>query len=219
MIHFNELYITEDGQHLIIDVEVDAYTVYDGTLISCIKVDLAENFTDGDISRNAVVVWDKDDDYVYVGTDDVLEHIYPRTNPLKETHVRLCLTSSDIKKLGKQLNLLEHLFVVKVEADYTASASQLAEMNCDWENNTITGIAYNGYPIYKSIVRLSDNYGDNCDDISQREFIDYIMRYYGFVFALRTGDITQAVQYWNNYLTDTSKIVSISRKCGCHGTY
>ena len=47
MLHFNELYITEDKQHLVIDVEIDDLPIYDDCYLEKITVDIADN-CDGD---------------------------------------------------------------------------------------------------------------------------------------------------------------------------
>lgn len=47
MLHFNELYITEDKQHLVIDVEIDDLPIYDDCYLEKITVDVADS-CDGD---------------------------------------------------------------------------------------------------------------------------------------------------------------------------
>lgn len=63
MVHFNELYVTEDGKNLVIDAEIDDFPVYDGAYIEKISVITAENYCVG--NNNAAVD-------VYAGGDSVL---------------------------------------------------------------------------------------------------------------------------------------------------
>lgn len=58
MIHFNELYITEDNRTLVVDAEIDANSVYDGCYIDKIIVDIGENCSFNGKSNNAVTVYD-----------------------------------------------------------------------------------------------------------------------------------------------------------------
>ena len=57
MIHFNELYITEDEKNLVIDTEIDSDGVYQDCYISKIIVDIADNCESPGLFRNPLVIW------------------------------------------------------------------------------------------------------------------------------------------------------------------
>lgn len=58
MLSFNELYITEDGKNLVIDVSVDEDSIYKGVYIDSIKLDLCKNLVTGnDVSNKAVTIY------------------------------------------------------------------------------------------------------------------------------------------------------------------
>ena len=63
MVHFNELYVTEDGKNLVIDAEIDDFPVYNGAYIEKITVNTAANYCAGNNDAAATV---------YSGGDSVL---------------------------------------------------------------------------------------------------------------------------------------------------
>lgn len=59
MLSFNELYITEDGKNLVIDVSVGSDPMYKDVYIESIKLDLCSNLVNGsDVSSKAVTVYE-----------------------------------------------------------------------------------------------------------------------------------------------------------------
>jgi hypothetical protein len=146
-------------------------------------------------------------------------------------HVRICLDIADLMPLFKTeegeedktiKDLSPYLFIVTVHAAVLGNYSEIGTVECGMidTNDHITGVAYNGKPLYDAAVKYASSYGDSCDNNDQRGFIDYLLRYYGFIFALKCGDLCQAQYYWENYLNGGSfaKPVTYNR-CGCHGAY
>lgn len=58
MLHFNELYITEDKQHLVIDVEIDDLPIYDDCYLEKITVDVAESCGGDGLFTNPKYEWE-----------------------------------------------------------------------------------------------------------------------------------------------------------------
>ena len=333
MLHFNELYVTDDNSHIVIDVEIDNFDEYAQCYIDKVTVNLAEDYCNG--TGSGVVVYrggsgltyvdmdgdgkiterdveqinglnmfmkrlrpDKDGlnkydvnldgkvdlhDYILI-TDAILgrvpmedrydvnndgeksifdvKAIIDYINPLITSskslftdneyaefielfnlytdivndparnsvqykspepiqHKRLCLNSTDLINLDNA-DIGSSLFVVTAEARVDGKAVEIATMGCGWDENTITGVVYNSKPIYDSAVRYANALGESCSDSSASAFEDFILKYYGFDFALRCGDVCQALYYWNNYLNSGSSFgpsMMGGKGCGCHGTY
>lgn len=144
-----------------------------------------------------------------------------------KNHIQLCLDTNDegiVKLLGSNIkDLSSNLFIVRATAGgYESNIAQIDAMGCRFDEPEITGIAYNGKPLYDMAINYASQFGDTCDSKDASSFIDFLMRYYGFLFAIKCGDICTALYYWNNYLNGTSvskKHSSSFRPCGCHGTY
>lgn len=356
MIHFNELYITEDGKHLIVDAEMDNDPMYKNCYISRVTVDVGENCTEGGESSNAIafdaptnaIVGDLDEDGILSKKElEVWSNLHslvnarPTSEGIKLRHdedrgwwfrkqlpdedgnpidvfvdqsfvdlaesirtkytdmiynyepgssenltagqvlsyihdifgvfsvtaqessipgdlngdgevnvndfnqfidylidcynktadyivvgsrtkrFRKCYDVNDLVPLVElKSDLSPKIFIVTVHAECYGDVTEIANAGCGYDVNKITGIAYNGKPIYCNAVRLASAVGDRCDTSTLDPFIDYILKYYAFDFALRCGDICAAVGYLNDYLTNSSFPGSVSSgNCGCHGTY
>lgn len=325
MIQFNELYVSSDGKHLVVDAEIEDFAIYDSCYIDTVVVDTAEDYCSGgkakavtvyqnggsviqndmngdgkitdidcalynrlleliaklkdddeeeydqhDVNRDGIVdLKDYDalrtaitgtlvDEYRYdVNGDgeapnngdltDMADYLLSMgmkslspdeyaefaelfqayqndkletTKP--ERHLRLCLNWCDLVGLvGVNGNFANQIFVVTVTASCDGSIGSTAkDLGCGWDNNTITGVAFNGKPIYDAAVRYASAYGNACDSASASAFEDFVLRYYAFDFALRAGDVCQAWYYYNNYLNGGNQAaVPSSHGCGCHGTY
>lgn len=358
MIHFNELYVTEDGKHLVVDAEIDDISVYDSCYIDKITVDVGENCEFGGNSNNALVLFEDynsipgdqdndgkitkkdwwfwyrlmelasypdkleqredgsyyyngyiiDDEYNLIQNQDgdfvtgevdvpkkmvtLLNRIHenypdivlrdgtsPRGNALtghllsyiadilgpsfttstasgdlngdgqtniadintfiaylwnasegnvdtyvrgkKVKHFRKCFDVNDLVPLVEvNSNLSSKLFIVTVHAGCYGDTTELMKAECGYDIPEITGVAYNGKPLYDGAVNAAASYGNTCDNNDARTFMDYVLRYYGFLFALKSGDLCQAQYYWENFLNrGGSSMVNrnYQRRCGCHG--
>lgn len=195
MIHFNELYITEDGKNLVIDAEIDDMPIYDDMYISSVQVTTGESYVELCNFSKGVEV------------------------PVEEgrRHIQLCLSvdNSVLSNIISDGHLGNRLLFVQVEADGELDAIA-SELGCGWDNSCIIGAAFNGYPMYRSIIGYADADSRDCS-FDYAPFIDYIMRYYGFMFALRSGDYPQALRMWKDYLTSEAGTSAPQKPCGCHG--
>lgn len=235
MIHFNELYVTEDGEHLVIDTEIDNLPIYDGCVIDTISVSASpdcdkthtktkEVYSDGQVNQDIINNVSIKKPEVDTGSDVPDPAVLPdNTNNL--THMRLCLGKYELDGiLTEDVSFSDHIFTVTVEADVQGDAvynlAEITKLSCGWDENIIRGIAYNGRMLYDQAVNLASSYGDDCNDNGQNRFVDFILRYYAFMFAVKCGDIDKACYYWNNYLKggrSAGKQIHWGGGCGCHG--
>ena len=345
MIHFNELYVTDDGKKLVIDAAIDDMPEYDNFYINSIKVDIGSNCryggksveavevykpgvrivgdlnNDGVLGEDDVAVWttllnignkkvytrddgthyykvtvededtgdnividaDIDNDIYAVyrsislrvptiawsgdtflvklldfiwenigdasfpnagstpgdltGNDEVnIEDVNafingyilafhdglivdPITVGKKSRHVHLCLGWDDGLSGIVTKDFTKTMFIVTATA--TADTEDIVELECGQDVSEIVGVAYNTKPLYDAAMKYAANYGNTCDTRDANSFIDFLMRYYGFLFALKCGDLCQAQYYWSNYLTNSESMSGslTTGGCGCHGTY
>ena len=147
------------------------------------------------------------------------DHVDPIIYYETVKHKHICISNNDLRLPPDFKDFSSGLFVVQAEAKFNGNAEELAKMGCGWDESVITGVTYNGKPLYDAAIRYADNYGDTCDTDNARQFEDFILRYYAFLFALKCGDICQAQYYWDNYLTGktTDKRSGTYKPCGCHG--
>ena len=142
------------------------------------------------------------------------------SDPPKQ-HISLCLTPFEVF-LQKGKTFTENLFVVEVTARCDGNAAEIAQLGCGWDNNTIKGLVYYDKNLYDEALNLANSYSDDCDNNDSSRFVDFILRYYAFMFAVKSGNVKQACYYWNNYLRNyNSKIKSTFHRggCGCHGAH
>lgn len=283
MVHFNELYVTEDGSKLIIDAEIDNLEAFEYCYIDSITVDIGDNFESGSstgISSSAVTVWEQpyiavgdfdqdgaitDNDYalfqdmyddIYSAilndeeiSDDLLPYLDANSDgevtvadlnlltdillakTVQYTDVpteltsrkRLCLDATDLAAEGLTVSDLgSQMFFVRVTASYydpdSEHTAEIAAMDCGWDEENIYGVAFNLKPLYCAFVGIASSYGESCDSSIASSLEDFLMRYYGFMFAIECGDYEQAVNFWDNYLNNGTKSWIPSTTCGCHGS-
>lgn len=113
--------------------------------------------------------------------------------PIKLKRKRLCLSFNDevmVALTGEAKKPLNGLFAVEITT--TCDIETLVNTDCGCIENNVRGIAYNPKPLYDNAVRYAQSYGDTCATNDQSQFIDWILRYYAFKFAVDNGDICQA---------------------------
>lgn len=198
MVHFNELYVTEDGKHLVVEAEIDKDPVFYGCYIESIKISPVVDCSH-DSQPEPITVYEDDGEH--------------------KTLYRLCLNTNDESVVLANISDFSALTRVIVTANSGSSnAAALASLDCGgWDNNTVEGAAYNGLPIYNSIINSIPNTG-SCDvDLSSLE--DAMLNYYGLQFALKCGEWCKAAEYYDWLVGSGTLMSGSSKHCGCHGTY
>ena len=219
MIHFNKLEITEDGKCIIIDAEVDNLSWFKNNYIDRIEIYMYPGATDA--SKNTLIyskTFTEDTTTTTLGTDDngcetTIEGSYISTR-----HISLRLSVADIKtnSLVSLTDFNSNIFFVRLYGGGEISQC----VSCGYDTEYDLGVVYNLRPFYNVGMGYIKALADDCN--IDKNFIDYIMRYYAFRLALKTGNLEQAVKYWNDLITgakSTTSTVNTSSKCGCHGVY
>ena len=188
--HFNELRITSDGQHLIIDVSVLSESYYKNVYIDSIVIDNQDTYVGSGPSSNPVYSY-----YVPNGVSQLTKKTY------SQKHVRLVLTPNDLPLNG--------LLFVYVRAKGTPAA----DTPCGLDNITTLGTVTNMYPFYQQAMNYIGELASNCS--IPQNFTDYILKLKGLELAIRTGNYPDAIKYFNKFFKNKSDVVIRKGGCGC----
>ena len=193
MVHFNELRITSDGQHLIIDVSVLSESYYKNVYIDSIVIDNQDTYVGSGPSSNPV--------YQY-SVPDTMSKLTKKYVSYK--NVRLDLTPTDLPLNG--------LLFVYVRTKGTPAA----DTPCGLDNMTTLGTVTNMYPFYQQAMNYIGELANNCS--VPQNFTDYILKMKGLELAVRTGNYTDAIKFYNKFFNGKENTVVRKGGCSCGNT-
>lgn len=193
MVHFSELKITSDGQHLIIDVSVLSEDYYKNVYIDSIVIDNQDTYVGSGPSSNPV--------YQY-SVPDVMSKLTKKH--VSSKHVRLNLTPADLPLNG--------LLFVYVRTKGTPAV----DTPCGFDNMTTLGTVTNMYPFYQQATNYIGELANKCS--VPQNFIDYILKMKGLELAIRTGNYTDAIKFYNKFFNGKESTVIGRGGCGCENT-
>lgn len=176
MVRFNELRITEDSKHFIIDVSILNEAYYKNVYLDSIIIDTQDTYTKSGPSSTPV-------------------YSYPEEDGLEENlkHIRLTLDTTDIPNLGD-------LFFVYVRVKGTPAP----ETPCGMDNITTLGVVCNTYPFYLASINYLKEVTKNC--AVPQNFINHILKLKALEVSVRTGNYTDAIQYYKEFFNTQSPI-------------
>ena len=193
MVQFNELRITSDGQHLIIDVSVLKDSYYENVYIDSIIIDNQDTYVGSGPSSNPV--------YQY-SVPDVMSKLTKEY--VSSKYVRLDLTPTDLSLNG--------LLFVYVRTKGTPAA----DTPCGLDNMTTLGTVTNMYPFYQQAINYIGELANNCS--MPQNFADYILKMKGLELAMRTGNYTDAIKFYNKFFNGKNNTVIRKGGCSCGNT-
>lgn len=207
MIHYNNLYITEDSKYLVIDVAIDEDSTYDDVYLDRIAIDTQDTYITNGPSNNAKIF--------HIGGDNIegpsinsIEEVKNSGKDIKKVkHTKLTLSAKD---LGVNLNK-DMLFI------YSTASGFIPEDKPDaikYITNTILNVVVNTYEVYKSIIPLIKEIGELCKD--PISFIDRELQIKAVEYSIKNSNYLLAIKYWKKYFMDNT-ITSSSNKCNCNG--
>lgn len=194
MIHFNELRISSDAQHLIIDVSVLSESYYKNVYIDSIIIDNQDTYVGSGPSSKPVYSYSVPD-----GTSKLTKKTY------SQKHIRLDLSAAD-------LGSLDGLFFVYVRT----KGAPTADTPCGMDNITTMGTVSNMYPFYQQAMNHIKELANNCS--IPQNFTDYILRLKALELAVRTGNYPDAIKYYNRFFSGKAKSSIRKGGCGCGNT-
>lgn len=193
MVQFNELRITSDGQHLIIDVSVLKDSYYENVYIDSIIIDNQDTYVGSGPSSNPV--------YQY-SVPDVMSKLTKEY--VSSKYVRLDLTPTDLP-----LNGLLFIYV-------RTKGTPAADTPCGLDNMTTLGTVTNMYPFYQQAINYIGELANNCS--MPQNFADYILKMKGLELAMRTGNYTDAIKFYNKFFNGKDNTVIRKGGCSCGNT-
>lgn len=207
MIHYNNLYITEDSEYLVIDVAIDEDSTYDDVYLDRIAIDTQDTYITNGPSNNAKIF--------RIGGDDIegpsingIEEVKNSGKDIKKVkHTKLTLSAKD---LGVNLNK-DMLFIYSTASGFIPEDEPGA---IKYITNTILNVVVNTYEVYKSIIPLIKEIGELCKD--PISFIDRELQIKAVEYSIKNGNYLLAIKYWKKYFMDNT-ITSSSNKCNCNG--
>ena len=207
MIHYNNLYITEDSKYLVIDVAIDEDSTYDDVYLDRIAIDTQDTYITNGPSNNAKIF--------RIGEDDIegpsingIEEVKNSSKDIKKVkHTKLTLSAKD---LGANLNK-DMLFIYSTASGFIPEDKQDA---IKYITNTILNVVVNTYEVYKSIIPLIKEIGELCKD--PISFIDRELQIKAVEYSIKNSNYLLAIKYWKKYFMDNT-ITSSSNKCNCNG--
>lgn len=192
MIRFNELKISPDSRYLLIDISVLEETYYKGVFIDSIVIDNQDTYVNNGPSSNPV--------YSYTVIDDTTAL---SDKPVGPKYLRLVL---DARDLGGSL---DNMFFIYVRAKGTPAA----DTPCGMDNITTMGTVVNIYPFYQQAMNYIGELADTC--LVPQNFIDYILKLKALELAVKTGNYTEAINYYNRFFNNNKENFTMKGGCGC----
>lgn len=191
MLQWNELRITEDSKHLVIDVQVQNLDYYENVHLQSLYMN----------------VYNKSSDYVAPMPDSksilLWQYEPPQEVTEEEEH-----KPKHIRKFIDIDGLSENLFFVYAIADGEATD----DTPCGCKNHVLMGVVYNNQALYRNSINAIST-TSTC--APNQELIDYILNVKLFEFSLKAGDYRAAIDFWNTTFKNNDK--TSKKSCGCHG--
>lgn len=208
MIHYNNLYITEDSKYLVIDVAIDEDSTYDDVYLDRIAIDTQDTYITNGPSNNAKIF--------HIGGDDIegpsingIEEVKNSGKDIKKVkHTKLTLSAKD---LGVDLNK-DMLFI------YSTASGFIPEDKQDvikYITNTILNVVVNTYEVYKSIIPLIKEIADTCKEPTS--FINRELQIKAVEYAIKSSNYILAIKYWRKYFMNSITATSLN-KCNCNAS-
>lgn len=176
MVQFNELTISPDGKHLVIDVSVKDEPYYKNVYIDSILIDNADTYVESSVSSTPV-------------------YEYTLDSSKKRKSFRLDLTPLDLVSGN-----LEGLLFVYVRTKGTPTA----DTPCGKDNITTMGTVVNLYPLYTKGMNYIKELASTCQ--VPQNFTKFLLEMKALELAVRTGHYVQAINYYNRFFSNMTII-------------
>ena len=207
MIHYNNLYITEDSKYLVIDVAIDEDSTYDDVYLYRIAIDTQDTYITNGPSNNAKIIFLDEGDVEKPSMNGIGEVKNSGKDIKKVKHTKLTLSAKD---LGVNLNK-DMLFIYSTASGFIPGDKPDV---LKYITDTILNVVVNTYEVYKSIIPLIKEIGELCKD--PISFIDRELQIKAVEYSIKNSNYLLAIKYWKKYFMDNT-ITSSSNKCNCNG--
>lgn len=190
MISFNVLGIYND--HLIIDVSVLSGHYYENVYLDSIVIDTQDTYSANGPSSHPVY------EFTIPDVEVQLSHqIY------SQKQYRLELSSAE-------LDSLDQMFFVYVRTKGAPSP----DIPCGMDNDTTLIAVLNMQPFYAQAMQFTRRLVNNCSQ--HQNFSDYILKFKALELAIKTGNYSQAIQYYKEFFKGVAPDQSGGCSCENH---
>ena len=215
MVQFNELRITPNNKYLIIDVSIKNEPYYNNVFIDSVIIDNQDTYVSSGPSNKPVYIYNNESDevikvYTTCDCNPVLDedksYCFINDNYSKK-NIRLILNYQD---LG--LSLIDNMFFIYA----IASGTPAVGTPCGMDNSITMGTVVNLHPIYCRTIQYLKELSNDCN--VPDGLIDMYLKIKALELSVKTGNYTQAINYWNKYfkkLRDKPN-PKIFRNCECN---
>lgn len=213
MIQFNELRITPDGKHLIIDASINNSNYYNNVVLDSIVIDTQDTYVPNGPSINPIYEHKVDGyDYIYsipeecscspVLVDEDKSYCFTYGNE-EGKHVRLILSTKDIP-----LNNMLFVYVI-------AKGTPAPDTPCGFDNAIVMQTVVDLYPFYQNTLCFLKELNNECE--MPKGFTDMILRLKALELCIRTGNYPQAIKYWKKFFSNNNRVITTTSNCRCNG--
>lgn len=210
MIRFNECRITSDGRHLIVDVSVIESEYFNDVFIDSISIDTDKTYVDDGPSDKSVLSLTSND--IERFNDEIDNAVYPddfyTIQSEGSKHLRLVVHKNDPRW---KVDMNKEMLFVYVHT----TGSPKSDAPCDISQTTQMKSVVNMFPLYKKAMEYIHQIESDCCEMPYG-FQDMMIKIKAFEVAIKTGNYTRAIKYWNKYLNGIEDNI-VKHKCGCHG--
>lgn len=149
---------------------------------------------------------------IYIDNQDTYSTTGPSDNSIY--HATLEKSKSIDLEINYQLfkephNLNNDILYVYLVID----GAPTSDTPCGMDNEVTLGLAYNLEAIYKQGMCYFKSFAESCS--TPTGFIDFILRYYALLLAIKVHNYTVANTFWNKFLNKTISVTSNTKSCGC----
>lgn len=240
MLQWNELRITEDSKHLVIDVQVQNLEYYKNVHLQSLYMNVYKKSSDYVApmpDSKSILLWEEAEPTVSyeLYTQEDRENVQigdtfwvPSTDNNWVEHIVDEANIIGIQNGGvsayKQVIIEHHPKRIRKFLDIDGIANNLIfvyaiaggeptdDTPCGCKNHVLMGVVYNNQALYRNSINAMST-TNACTP--NQELIDYILNVKSFEFSLKVGDYRAAIDLWNTTFKNNDK--TPKKSCGCHG--
>lgn len=186
MIEFKILEINAEGTEIHLMANVKDEPYYENVYIKSVKIDTQDTYVEGGAPSGSCIT--------IAGF------------PSNTKSIDLHLTSQDLNNLDLQKNF----FIFYIQNMGTPSP----DVPCGHDKEYNIGVVYNKPAIYAQGMNLIKSLGNNCE--VSTDMMNFIAQTEGLDYALKTGNLPEAVSLWENLFSEM-KTPAITNRCCCNG--
>ena len=238
MLQWNELRITEDSKHLVIDVQVQNLEYYENVHLQSLYMNVYKKSSDYVApmpDSKSILLWEEptvsyepytqedienaqigDTFWVLNADNNYAEHTVDEANIIEIQQgtviaYKQVLIENHLKRIRKFLDIdgiANNLIFIYAIAE----GEPTDDTPCGGKDHVLMGVVYNNQALYRNSINAMSTINDCTPN---QELINYILNVKSFEFSLKAGDYRAAIDFWNTTFKNNDK--TPKKSCGCYG--